>query len=78
MKPKAMPRNSRKAHERAAGHERELHLHANQRAEQRSAPWSGEQHVGVAQHAVLLKSQPGRALTGNIEVRVHGCAISFP
>ena len=62
---------SQEGNERAASQEAELHLDAEQCANDRRYHGKTEQHVGVAQNAVLLQCQSSRALIGNLEIGVH-------
>jgi hypothetical protein len=57
--------------EGVAGKEAELHLDADQGADDRWHHAQGEQHVGIAQHAILLEGEPGGALREVIEWHVH-------
>jgi hypothetical protein len=67
-KGKRNSQEQREGDERAAGHERKLHLHAQQRAGNGRHHRECEQHVGVAQHAVGALRQNLRLLTVSVEL----------
>jgi hypothetical protein len=58
-------------HERAAGHERELHLYADQRPENGRHHGQGKHHEGIAQDPVLLQGKLAAGLAGHLKLGLH-------
>jgi hypothetical protein len=72
--PHETPGNTEEEHEgnhRAAGEEAETHLDTGQCTEDGRDHRQAEQHVGVAQDAVLFQREAGSVLAGDIDVGVH-------
>jgi hypothetical protein len=57
---------------RAAGHERELHLYAGQRAENGWHHGQREHHEGIAQNPVLLQRHLASGLACHLKLGLHG------